>query len=332
MSMLRDLLTERIERVDLPALLAQLWPDSGARPGRPGLYRAFWRGDRNPSLSLFRHRGVWFWRDHATGERGNAYHLLLRAGFSPKEAARFLLGGAPIDPLPRRKEERRKGLTPKEEAFLREAQARLGEEVLKRRGFTLEEARFLGLGQDREGNLVLPILGASGKPEAVKLRLQRGPYRYRYLVRGHGNPAWHSPGFGRGKEVLAVEGELNAMACYLALRGRLDVLGIPGAGARIPWESVGRRRVYLYADGDEAGQEALRRWRGEAEARGLKAFPLSPLPGGLDACKWKDRFGGEALREALEERMERAREEDGRGVRRGHGSYPKREKRERGLG
>ncbi|MER3556321.1 MAG: hypothetical protein C4331_18800, partial [Meiothermus sp.] len=82
-----DNLTRSIETVDLPGLVARLWPESGARPGKPGLCRAVWRGDRHPSLSLFRARGVWFWKDHATGEGGNAFGLLLRAGLSRAEAA-----------------------------------------------------------------------------------------------------------------------------------------------------------------------------------------------------------------------------------------------------
>ncbi|MER3444928.1 MAG: hypothetical protein C4333_12780, partial [Meiothermus sp.] len=89
-----DNLTRSIETVDLPGLVARLWPESGARPGKPGLCRAVWRGDRHPSLSLFRARGVWFWKDHATGEGGNAFGLLLRAGLSRAEAAELIKGAA----------------------------------------------------------------------------------------------------------------------------------------------------------------------------------------------------------------------------------------------
>jgi len=96
-----DRLTQAIESVDLPALVARLWPDSGARPGRPGLYRAVWRGDRKPSLSHVRARGVCFFRDHATGQSGNASHLLLAAGLSKEEAVAILLGERPLPDLPR---------------------------------------------------------------------------------------------------------------------------------------------------------------------------------------------------------------------------------------
>ncbi|MGC8877497.1 hypothetical protein [Thermus sp.] len=158
-----DRLTEAIEGVDLPGLVARLFPDSGAKPGRPGLYRAAWRGDRKPSLSLFKSRGVWFFRDHATGESGNAYHLLLAAGLSKEEAVAILLGERPLPEPPRREKRERPKPPPLDlEKGLGEAQARLKAatglpEVLKGRGIALKEAVLLGMGLSPEGDLYLPI-------------------------------------------------------------------------------------------------------------------------------------------------------------------------------
>lgn len=310
--MTKDALTRSIERVDLPGLVAELWPDSGARPGRAGVCRAVWRGDRNPSLSLFKARGMWFWKDHATGEGGNAFHLLLRAGLSKEQAAEVLKtragNGSAVPPMkadtrPRAGKPRpARGLTPEERRALKEAQSRLDEETIQGRGLTLAQARRVGLGRSREGDLVIPILGPSGEPQAIKVRLRepRG-YRYRYLTPGRGAPAWHSPGFGQHPErpVLVVEGELNAIAAWFALGGEGDVLGMPGVEGHIPWERLKGRHVYLLADDDEAGREALRRWTQEAREAGVATFAMDSLEAGLDACEYAEQYGQPALREAL---------------------------------
>lgn len=88
-----DPLREAIDTCDLPALVAHYYPDSGATPGRRSATFAVWRGDRHKSFSLFISRsGIWLWRDHGTGENGNAYSFLTEiAGFSRAEAAAMLV-------------------------------------------------------------------------------------------------------------------------------------------------------------------------------------------------------------------------------------------------
>ncbi|RYM39496.1 hypothetical protein EWH23_03135 [Meiothermus sp. PNK-Is4] len=357
--MTKDALTHSIERVDLPALVCELWPESGARPGRAGVCRAVWRGDTHPSLSLFQARGMWFWKDHASGESGNAFHLLLRAGMSKEEAAELLKARAgeeaalpsrrppaghprrgsgaasPDDPLSGQSpdgpvhraddplsgqtadaavHQRAPGLTPEERRALEEAQRRLDEAAIEGRGITLEQARRVGLGKSRQGDLVIPILGPSGEPQAVKTRLlaPEAGYRYRYLTPGRGAPPWYSPGFGQHPEraVLVMEGELNAITSWFALEEKLDVIGMPGVEGRVPWESLAGRRVYLYADEDERGRTALERWlqasfaaarRGSEHlaARAADVATLEPLGGGLDACEWAHAQGQESLKARL---------------------------------
>ncbi|PZA07412.1 toprim domain-containing protein [Meiothermus sp. Pnk-1] len=307
--MTKDTLTRSIETVDLPALVAEIWPESGARPGRAGLCRAVWRGDAHPSLSLFRVRGMWFWKDHATGESGNAFHLLLRAGMGKEQAAEMIKARAeqPVPaPLhgPRPGAERRtpRGLTLEERRALEQAQAHLDEEAIRGRGLTLEQARRVGLGKSRQGDLVIPVLGPDGQVQAIKARLARArEFRYRYLTPGRGAPAWFSPGFRKHPErpVLVMEGELNAIASWFALAGEVDVVGLPGVEGAVPWSHLTGRRVYLYADGDEGGRSALERWRGEAAHVRVAAFVLEPLPEGLDACEYAARWGQAALGERL---------------------------------
>ena len=311
--MTSDALTRCIETVDLPGLVARLWPESGARAGRAGVCRAVWRGDRNPSLSLFQARGMWFWKDHATGESGNAFHLLLRAGLSKEQAAALIkeaAEGGLVPPAPHARADSPSGRTAplhsREKAALRAAQMRLDGESIRGRGITLAQARRVGLGRSREGDLVIPILGPSGEVQAIKARLRepRG-YRYRYLTPGRGAPAWHSPGFGQHPEraVLVVEGELNAIAAWFALQEMVDVLGIAGVEGAVPWGHLVGRQVYLLADEDEGGRAALERWAREARAAGVAAFVLETLGEGLDACEHAERYGQRALGEALRRRM-----------------------------
>jgi putative DNA primase/helicase len=151
---------------------------------------------------------MWFWKDHATGEGGNAFHLLLRAGMGKEEAAELIKARADQPaptPATRSASVSRapaRGLTPREEALLRAAQGRLDEGDIRGRGITLEQAWRVGLGRSREGDLLIPILGPDGKPQAIKARLRHPQeFRYRYLTPGRGAPAWFSPGFATQRTI-----------------------------------------------------------------------------------------------------------------------------------
>ena len=102
-------LRDAIGTTDLPALVAHHYPESGAKPGIEAAVKAVWRGDQNPSFSLFRSEngGTWRYRDHATGETGNAFGFLVDILQMPKaEAAQTLLGDAftaPRTPAPVRR-------------------------------------------------------------------------------------------------------------------------------------------------------------------------------------------------------------------------------------
>ena len=88
-------LRDAIGAADLPALVAHHYPESGANPGVESAVKAVWRGDENPSFSLFRsnQNGSWRYRDHATGETGTAYGFLVDiVKMSPAEAAEVLKG------------------------------------------------------------------------------------------------------------------------------------------------------------------------------------------------------------------------------------------------
>ncbi len=108
--------------------------------------------------------------------------------------------------------------------------------------------------------------------------------RYRYLTRGCGTPPWYGPGYGRRAGVLVVEGELNAVALYLAVGDLLDVVGVAGVNGTLP-EPDGRP-TFLLLDGDEAGRAAGKRWQ---EELGATSWP--PWRAGTPA-RWPTGRGG----------------------------------------
>jgi putative DNA primase/helicase len=82
-----------VKEFDLPAFIAQHYPESGARPDRAASIRAVWRGDRKPSFSLYHDGHKWHFYDHATLERGDGYDFLKTVLGLPKcEVISFLLG------------------------------------------------------------------------------------------------------------------------------------------------------------------------------------------------------------------------------------------------
>jgi len=107
-----DALSDAVDLCDLPALIAESYPESGARPGQAGPVRCMWREDSRPSGSLHRNeRGVWIFTDHTEGRSYNAHQFLTQImGQSRAEAAASLKARAglseqgglclPAPPLP----------------------------------------------------------------------------------------------------------------------------------------------------------------------------------------------------------------------------------------
>lgn len=179
--------------------------------------------------------------------------------------------------------------------------------ALEGRGFTLEDARRLHLVRDRD-DLLFTVPGPDGVVLAIKRRYAqhslrtsharpRGDQRYTYELPGHGTPAWCSPKMLEHSELLIVEGELNGMACYLA-RPDLAVMGTAGAGGGLHLEALRGCTVYIYADGDTAGDEARREWARAAHGAGAaKVYVLEPWE--ADACDLAGTLGRDELRRRL---------------------------------
>lgn len=274
-------LREQLFGVDLPGLIAELFPESGAKPGRPGTIRAVWRGERHPSCSLFRGKdGMWLFKDHATGESGNAFGFLQMIGAASKTLKTLQSkSSSPAQPPPR---EQPRGDPARTVRRAQAALARLGgHPQLERRGFSLEEALRLRFGVWR-GHLLIPIYNPEGQLQAVKIRHRedQGTPRYRYLYPGCGNPSWYSPNLSQAERVLVVEGELNAAAFHVETGWA--TVGVPGAEASPNWLLLSGKTVFITADLDPAGKNAQRRWIEEAGRSSLVVHSLPLLP--YDAC------------------------------------------------
>lgn len=251
-----DDLTIAVEATDLPALVQERHPDSGAKPGVQETIYATWRGNANtPSFSLFRHNGVWLYSDKVTEQTGNAFDFLVQIeGMGSAEASEYLKERAgimrtdgpsgsgrgrasnPQRPMRDRRERERRvkeRSAPKEpevvplegearDAFLSKAQAGGHRpKAMKGRGLLasdLDEFMIVADGDDA----LIPILSPDGELLNVKRRRfepKSGP-KYRYEFKGHGSPPWCSPNLGDPDvtNVLIVEGEVNGMLAYSIAR------------------------------------------------------------------------------------------------------------------
>lgn len=173
--------------------------------------------------------------------------------------------------------------------------------ALRGRGFTLPDLKNLTVAAEND-DAIFPITGPTGSILALKRRFARArPHRYQYLTPGCGTPAWCSPGLAAASSVLVIEGELNAMAAWLAVKGskrRVGVMGPAGATAPLHPDALAGKTVYVHADKDDAGDRARARWAEDARAAGAhRVLILDPWP--LDACEVAGRFGRNALRVSL---------------------------------
>ena len=154
-------------------------------------------------------------------------------------------------------------------------------EALAGRGLTLADCKRLDI-VNENGNAVFPVIGPSGLALTLKCRYTvPNPHRYEYVTPGRGTPAWCSPDIRQSTAVLVVEGELNGMVCWLALRGQEDQIGVMGAAGThglLHLDVLENKTVYIYADGDEAGNVARQRWAKQAFGAGAKEV-LCSSPG-----------------------------------------------------
>jgi DNA primase len=170
---------------------------------------------------------------------------------------------------------------------------------LEGRGFTLEDLQCLWIASENEDSLI-PIFNPDGSIVAIKRRrytLRPKEIRYVYLTPNCGAPAWCSPNFSSHDTVLVIEGELNAAICA-AVHPAMAYMGVAGTENHLWLDALKGKTVYVYADGDKAGQKARDRWALAAYNIGAKKV-LTLEPWEMDACDIAGKLGRKALREQL---------------------------------
>ena len=262
-----------------------------------------WHEDRTPSLHLYENGYFCF----VCGASGDHFSWLIKVrGLSFKDAKDYLEHFTRPEAFEgKRKDPKRKRFQPAAYAsvsqhFLNAKRLKKVPLALERHGFSLKDCKRIGAA-DLGGDAVFPILDTYGQVLALKRRFHKPkPHRYVYLTPGQGAPAWCSPNGAKSKCVLIVEGELNAVMCWLALKQttRVCVIGTAGAHASFYKELVNAKTVYLYADNDDAGNQAIHRWAEDAfKAGAKKVYRFKPW--GLDACEVVNAFGKRSLYERL---------------------------------
>lgn len=320
---------------------ARLSPERGGTicDPRPG------RAERRPSFSVARKDGRWLWHRFGSSEGGSAFELLVSLGLSRSQAAADLKRRAGrLEPATRAYRARAAAPSLLERA--RDANARWrpldaatesrarsllrplgpdGAAELRARGLwppgklELAQVRRDRLRQDGRpfawaGALAFAVPGPDGRKLAWKIR-NPSPLvrpagtaeRYLYLTVGGGAPAWCGPGYGSGRAVLLVEGDLNGAVAHRALElvgARVDVQGLAGASGWPSLAGLAGRPVFVYADNDRAGSLARDRLVMLAREAGASvARRVSPLPAGQDFCSLAGQDGLAALARLLERRL-----------------------------
>ena len=288
-------------------MVAHHYPESGAKPGVESAVKAVWRGDENPSFSLFRSDkgGTWRYRDHATGEAGTAFGFLVDILQLPKaEAAAVLVGDAftiatPRTPAPIRqppvagkpvtKKPKVKSKIVKTYAYTDEHYHLLFEVVrftpkrfAQRRKDPETGAWVWGLKaggyiRNKQGDWTLPKNGEPSEREFGACR--HVLYHLPQLFASKGN----------GETVYLVEGEKDVETLE-----SFDLTATCNPMGSLKWEpgyteALRGRRVVNLSDNDEAGRKHSAMLGGALRGAANFSSPLLPdLPPGGDVTDWFD--------------------------------------------
>ncbi len=151
---------------------------------------------------------------------------------------------------------------------------------LEKRGIDPEFARSVGLGvvrspealhQDYEGRLAIPYITDAGPVQMAFRCLKDHDCKYEKCIKILRPKGWPNRLYGvqamdQADDWIAVaEGEIDAM--ILQMIG-IPAVGVPGSEVfKDHWVNVFEdfSRVYMFADGDQAGNDMISKWRDRIE-------------------------------------------------------------------
>ena len=299
--------------------------------------------EENPSFSI-NEDGTLFNRFGDDGLGGSAFGFLMSLGMTKRDTALELIRRADLENEDGAKSYTRsssipKAIPAKEKTLLEKAkktaekwkpltaeeQAQLSTKLytlepgsaalleVQRRGLAPLLGHGLQAFELKGGNLAFEVSGPDGEPWAVKMRrtgeLKPGEARYQYISTGHGGAPWLSPGYGGSSTVWFNEGEFNAMAAHLAFKThgvKVDVQGIAGAEAVPYLIGLEGKEVYVYADGDAAGDKAREHWASLAvQAGATEVYLVTPLRKHHTLEKYKAKFSAQQLEQMGESGLQK---------------------------
>jgi hypothetical protein len=307
-------ISEAKERVTIATLGERLFP--GWTPAKS--CRRPWGKDRNPSFSVY--DGFQKWKDHATGEGGDAVDFLQRSlDISKPEACRQFVElaggrlGAPdvwiqnpkrpvreVDTLvdSSEKETKRAGWPKFDHFTLDELEALSALRSLPFGGpeWAAIDGVLRGAYSSLDNVRSWVVVSSCGR-NAQARRLDGKPFD----LGGRELKAKTLPGslaqipVGRYFDtrfplVVFVEGGPDVLAAYaaihrLGLLDRVSVCGVLGAGMRIPQfalEAIAGRRVRILQHNDSAGFKAADEWAGQLQRMGSMVDIWTPSTEGAD--------------------------------------------------
>ena len=279
------MLTEAIDKVDLKELVLHHFPQAEA--GDKLL--AIWRGEKTASCQVSKSpRGGEILTDFGASESYNAYHFLTQiVELEPHEAIKEIYERAGME-LSRRFD--LSPATPKTSNYLQDCQNKLLDTIdkppltLRGRGFVEADLRRYGLGRDGE-DAIIPIYDEAGVLRNVTKRQASSMPKYILLEKGKIAVPWHSYNIMQKEIILLCEGQLNAMVAHSVMGGGIGLVGINGVNTMDATSDFvfRQRKVYIYLDGDMAGQKALDDWAKKALNAGATSVYLFP-PNSKDFC------------------------------------------------
>ena len=208
--------------------------------------------DNNPSCFYNTETGLW--HCFSCGSKGHKDDLIEILGVK--------VTSEPKTEKPKEKKKQKKIITPERIKEHLEASKKLPKvpSALLKHGFTREQCKELKISNDGT-NAIIPIFDEIGEVKNFKVRYATGNQRYSYLYEGVGAPAWCSLDNQDKTTLLIIEGELNAMAVWLALDKSIAVMGVAGSNAKLNTAMLkNRSEILVYADNDEPGDKAKTLW------------------------------------------------------------------------
>lgn len=171
-------------------------------------------------------------------------------------------------------------------------------EALSKRGFTKQDLTTYGIRNDH-GDAIFPVPNKQAPVNYKRRKKEKDAKpKYTYELSGVGAPYWHSEDVTEHTKILVCEGELNSMVAHSVLGGGIGCVGVPGASHGIPKHLLDGKSIYLYADNDKAGRDAIARWLPEARALQFKSISVCEAHE-KDFCDIAGQQGRDALKEHL---------------------------------